>query len=72
MKFRKIGPRSTTTFQISGHGHGGEVDDDDVEATRQKILSDILSDTSHDGLSKAIPENFERILNPIFFDFSSS
>ncbi len=40
--------------------------DDDVEMTRQKILADILSDDE-----KNIPENFETILNPIYFDFSS-
>jgi hypothetical protein len=39
--------------------------DDDVEATRQKILDDILST---DG-QKTIPDNFESILNPIYFDF---
>jgi hypothetical protein len=40
--------------------------DDDVEMTRQKILADILSDEE-----KNIPEHFETILNPIYFDFSS-
>ena len=40
--------------------------DDDVEMTRQKILADILSDEQ-----KNIPDNFETMLNPIYFDFSS-
>ena len=40
--------------------------DDDVEMTRQKILADILSEDE-----KHIPENFDTILNPIYFDFSS-
>ena len=41
--------------------------DDDVEATRQKILDDILSTEEQ----KSIPDNFETILNPIFFDFAA-
>ena len=41
--------------------------DDDVEATRQKILDDILSTEEQ----KIIPENFEAILNPIYFDFAT-
>ena len=41
--------------------------DDDVEATRQKILDDILSTEDQ----KIIPENFEAILNPIYFDFAT-
>ena len=40
--------------------------EDDVEMSRQKILADILSDDE-----KHIPENFDTILNPIYFDFSS-
>ena len=59
--------RNMSTDIMSTTTHMSTVmNDDDVEMTRQKILADILSDDE-----KNIPENFETILNPIYFDFSS-
>ena len=57
---------STNIMSTTTHMSSTMNDDDDVEMTRQKILADILSDDE-----KNIPENFETILNPIYFDFSS-
>ena len=67
MSTNDVAFRPTLPLQMSTSFDDASTIDDDVEATRQKILDDILSTDEQ----KPIPDNFESILNPIYFDFAA-